>query len=597
MEENNFDIKTEQDKDLRISTHFKEFAGNTDNDDVQMVDINCKVDPSDPNSIPKFVDELPIPKILTPKSTCEGYDYYEVEMKCGKHKFHKDFKETEIFGYNGTYPGPTIETMQSRAVRVKWINDLPLKHFLPVDKSLHGAIGNPEVRTVVHLHGANVAPDSDGHPDAWFTRDYKFTGGKYSRQVYEYPNDQQATTLWYHDHALGATRLNVYAGLAGFYIIHDLQEKSLNLPKDEYDIPLMIQDKTFNKNGSIFYPNGPQNPNDPPSFRPSIVRAFIGQTVVVNGKVWPYLNVEPRKYRFRMLNASNTKGYFLKLSKNNSAEEPSFYQIGTDGGLLSKPVELKSFPLFPAERIDVIIDFSNFEPGDTIKLKTEDPNPRDDVMEFRVVKPCPKSEDKSVIPKTLHPIEKLDKDMAIKTRRFVIGQDTDMYGRTMLTLNHQMFSNPATEMPEYDTIEIWEIANPLTPLVTPGIVLAAHPIHLHLVQFQVLNRQLFDVDKFDEAKWIEGKTTNAGIEYFGDPIDPDLCEGGVDGCRKDVVRAEPGLPKRVLDPVTGIRTGRVTRIIVHFDNFTGEYVWHCHILEHEDHDMMRPLRVIKRYND
>ncbi|MHC1681918.1 MAG: multicopper oxidase family protein [Clostridiaceae bacterium] len=547
------------------------------------------VDPSDPQTIPKFVDELPIPKVLNPESTCDGYDYYEVEMKCAKHKFHRDFKETLVYGYEGMCPGPTIKAKQSRPVHVKWINNLPLKHFLPVDKSLHGAMGNPEVRSVVHLHGANVAPDSDGHPDAWFSRDNECRGPKYTRQVYEYPNNQQATTLWYHDHSLGTTRLNVYAGLAGFYIINDLYEKSLNLPKDEYDIPLMIQDKTFNKDSSLFYPSGPANPSAPPPFRPSIVRAFIGETMVVNGKVWPYLKVEPRKYRFRLLNASNTNGYVLKLSNNQS-----FYQIGTDGGLLGMPVELKSLPLDPAERADIIIDFSSFKMGDTVILKTEEPDLKVDVMKFKVCIPL-KCKDESVIPEMLRPVEKLDETKAVKTRRVAIGQMEDMYGRTMLTLNNSMFSDPATELPEYDSIEIWEIANPLTPLVDPAIILATHPIHLHLVQFQVLNRQLFDVDKFNEADWIEGNPDKPGIEYYGDPIGPEPSEGGTDGCWKDTVRAEPGLREKV--PGTDIKTGRVTRIIAHFKNFTGEYVWHCHILEHEDHDMMRPLRVIKKYND
>ena len=250
------------------------------------------VDPSIPSTISKFSDELPIPEVLEPDSQEDGCAYYEVEMRRAKHKFHKDFKETTIYGYNGMYPGPTIETMKGQAVNVKWINNLPKKHFLPVDKTLHGAIDNPEVRTVVHLHGANVAPDSDGHPEAWFSRNNEYIGPKYSREVYEYPNQQQATTLWYHDHALGLTRLNVYAGLAGFYLIHDFHELNLNLPKGKYDIPLIIQDKTFNSDGSLFYPE--RGDNSPPDINPSIVRRHIGTTMVVNGKVWPYLDVSQK---------------------------------------------------------------------------------------------------------------------------------------------------------------------------------------------------------------------------------------------------------------------------------------------------------------
>ncbi len=303
--------------------------------------------------------------MLEPDSQEDGCAYYEVEMRRAKHKFHKDFKETTIYGYNGMYPGPTIETMKGQAVNVKWINNLPKKHFLPVDKTLHGAIDNPEVRTVVHLHGANVAPDSDGHPEAWFSRNNEYIGPKYSREVYEYPNQQQATTLWYHDHALGLTRLNVYAGLAGFYLIHDFHELNLNLPKGKYDIPLIIQDKTFNSDGSLFYPE--RGADSPPDINPSIVRRHIGTTMVVNGKVWPYLNVEPRKYRFRILNASNTNGYVFKLSNGQS-----FWQIGTDGGLIDKSKLIPTFPLDPAERIDVIIDFSQLSPGQTITLETSE---------------------------------------------------------------------------------------------------------------------------------------------------------------------------------------------------------------------------------
>jgi spore coat protein A, manganese oxidase len=535
-----------------------------------------------PGTIEKFVDELPIPQVLNPLSHGNDSSYYEVEMKCGSHKFHRDFNETIIYGYNGIYPGPTIETKSGQAVQVKWINNLSLNHFLPVDKTLHGAMENPdlEVRTVVHLHGANVAPDSDGHPEAWFTRNFGYVGPKFCRQVYEYPNDQQATTLWYHDHALGVTRLNLYAGLAGFYLIHDEHELSLDLPKGKYDIPLMIQDKTFREDGSLFYP---ANTVPPASVNPSIVRAFIGNTMVVNGKVWPYLNVEPRKYRFRMLNASNTNGFTFYLWDENKKRQP-FLQIGTDGGLISKSKKLKEFPLDPAERLDVIIDFSKFA-GQTVTLRTEELNLqglpetfKEDVMEFRVGLEV-ECEDESKVPKKLRHYEELDPkkiDPKPITRRFVMTEDLDAQNRLMLTLNHKMFHDPATETPEIDSVEIWELANPIfnpnSPLGIPPNI--THPIHLHLVQFQILNRQDFDVNDFDEQEWINnGKGINLGKKY-----DPDPSEIGW----KDTVRIEPG---------------KVTRIIVPFKNYTGEYVWHCHILEHEDHDMMRPLIITEKKCD
>ena len=306
--------------------------------------------------------------------------------------------------------------------------------------------------------------------------------------------------------------------------------------------------------------------------------------MVVNGKVWPYLNVEPRKYRFRILNASNTNGYVFKLSNGQS-----FWQIGTDGGLIDKSKLIPTFPLDPAERIDVIIDFSQLSPGQTITLETSEvppPNgPGPIVMQFRVV-PLDSTDD-SVIPEMLRPVEKLEVDPKIKRRRFVLTQGLDIHNRIMLTLNNMMFHEPATELPEFDSIEIWEFANPVfdsnfPPNVPPNV---SHPMHIHLVQFQILDCQLFDVKTFKVNGWIEKGT---GINFIGNiPLDPS--EGGPTPSDpnerrvwKDTVRAEPG---------------RVTRVIAHFKNFTGEYLWHCHILEHEDHDMMRPFRVIKKYSD
>ncbi|WP_419887551.1 multicopper oxidase family protein [Neobacillus niacini] len=547
-------------------------SGYTESSDTECTEN--LVDPSIPATIPKFVDELPIPKVLQPVSQGNDYDYYEVEMKPAKHKFHRDFGEALIYGYNGMYPGPTFETMKGHPVRVKWINNLPFKHFLPVDKTLEDAIDSPEVRTVVHLHGANVAPDSDGHPEAWFTRNFEYTGAKYCRRVYEYPNQQQATTLWYHDHAMGVTRLNLYAGLAGFYLIHDFNEQSLDLPKGKYDIPLMIQDKSFKPDGSLFYPENltPRNP----FVHPSVVRAFIGNTMVVNGKVWPYLNVEPRKYRFRMVNASNSNGFTFKLSNGQA-----FWQLGTDGGLISVSKPIEKFPLDPAERIDVIIDFSGLE-GQIITLQTEEldlqGNPeihKREVMQFRVGS---KGGDTITLPQNLRRFDKLEESKAIKTRRIVMTQETDEFGRVKLTLNNLEFSDPATEFPEYDTIEIWEFANPVfnpnSPIGIPPNI--SHPIHLHLAQFQVLSRQQFNVTTFNANQWI---TNGTGIDFGTNPVlAPDPSEIGW----KDTVRVE---------------AGQVTRIIVHFKNYTGEYVWHCHILEHEDYEMMRPLIVIKKYVD
>jgi spore coat protein A len=518
--------------------------------------LELNVNPSKPETIPKFVDALPIPDRAKPVndycSTKEEELYYEIDMKAAEHKFHKCFPYTTIWGYNGTYPGPTIETRKDVSAKVKWINHLPKKHLLPVDHTLHGTIDTPDVRTVVHLHGANVAADSDGHPEAWYARDNKYVGQKYTREVYEYTNHQAGATLWYHDHAIGITRLNVYAGLAGFYLIRDFNEKRLNLPEGPYDIPFMIQDKSFHEDGSLFYPDNSTPPVENPI--PSTPSFFFGNTIVVNGKVWPYLDVEPRKYRFRILNASNLRSYDLKLSNGEV-----FHQIGTDLGLLHHPVELDSFTLEPAERIELIIDFSAYK-GQEIVLQNVaqgPPSPGTElIMKFNVGTEL-KAPDTSIIPKELRPLHKLDPELAIRERTVHLDEMTDHYGRAVHLLNHRMWDAPATEKPKLDTIEIWHIVNHFN---------FAHPVHLHLVHFQILGRKLFTEEDFKEDGdyKLDLEKINPPLKYENGP--------------KDVVRAEPG---------------EVTSIIMHFKEHCGDYVWHCHILEHEDNDMMRPLVVEK----
>ncbi|MGG7177280.1 multicopper oxidase family protein [Clostridium paraputrificum] len=515
------------------------------------------INPSDPNTIPKFVDHLQIPEVATPiipSRGSENKDFYYITMEEVYHKFHCCFPETKVWGYDGMYPGPTIEVFKNNPIQVQWANCLPCKHILPVDTTLHGVAHNPQVRTVVHLHGANVKPDSDGNPDAWFTKNYSVTGHAFTREVYEYPNNQPSTTLWYHDHAISLTRLNVYAGLAGLYIIRDSIESKLNLPKGKYEIPLIIQDKSFNEDGSLFYPAGPEPDPKAPAVTvyPSIIPGFAGNTILVNGKVWPYLNVEPRKYRFKILNASNTSAYTLNLSN-----EDTFYQIGTDGGLLDFTKKLKSFILEPAERIDLIIDFSKSK-GKEIILLNSDSNADENtsmVMKFKVEKTL-KSLDNSCIPNILDPNKRINQNLASKIRPLVLTRHTDEYNRPMFLLNNKMWTDPVTEIVQLNSIEMWDIINPFT---------RAHPIHVHLVQFKIVCRTPFDVPYYEET----GK-----IKFTGNPEEPLDFERGF----KDTVRVEPG---------------KITRIIMQFKDYPGDFVWHCHILEHEDYDMMRPLRVLE----
>jgi spore coat protein A len=533
-----------------MKKYIRGYPQDTNDYDEQAILVN----PSDPTTIPKFVDPLPIPSRAIPinnnynSKDCELY--YHITMREAKHRFHRYFPYTTIWGYNGTYPGPTIEVPKDVHIQVKWENKLPKKHLLPVDHTLHGTADTPDVRTVVHLHGANVAADSDGHPDAWYTRDNTFVGSKYTKEIYEYTNHQTGTTLWYHDHAIGITRLNVYSGLAGFYLIRDFLEERLKLPEAPFEIPIMIQDKTFNEDGSLFYPDNSVPPvNNPVPSTPSF---FFGNTVVVNGKLWPYLEVEPRKYRFRILNASNTRGYELKMSNGGI-----FHQIGTDLGYLHHPVELKSFIMEPAERIDVIVDFSEYK-GQEIILENVvqgPPSPgMDQIVKFVVGTDlsCP---DTSIIPKELMPLHKINPSLAIKERTMHLDETTDHYGRVMHLLNDRMWDAPATEKPKLDTIEIWHIVNHFA---------FPHPVHLHLVHFEIMGRKPFTDQDFDECgNYIFNlETLTPPLEFERGP--------------KDVVRTDPG---------------QVTSIIMHFKEHSGDYVWHCHILEHEDYDMMRPLVV------
>lgn len=523
-------------------------------------------------SLEKFVDALPFPPVIKAAGTRDGIPFYEVTMKQVMQKLHRDMPPTTVWGYNGLFPGPTFEVRRNEPILVKWKNELPFEHLLPVDRTIHGAEPDkPSVRTVVHLHEGRVSPENDGHPEAWFTRDFENVGPKFVHEVYFYPNCQRPATLWYHDHTLGITRLNVYAGLAGFYLLRDEEEEELNLPSGKFEIPLVIQDRSFYPNGELFYPTQPGHepppapqpppPIDPTLPNPSIVPEFFGNTILVNGKVWPFLEVEPRKYRFRILNGSNARFYRISLSSPNL----DFTLIGTEGGLLEKKIEnVSQIILAPAERVDVIVDFSNHK-GQNIILTNDanapfpDGNPPSpdlsQIMQFRVKQKLSKP-DKSKVPENLNCLERLVPSDAVTVRKNVLVESTDEFGRLKNLLNNLDWDHlPITETPYNGTIEIWELYN-----TTPD----THPIHLHLVTFQILSRATFTGDPNNNP-------------VIGPPLPLDPSEKGW----KDTVRANPG---------------EVTRIIARFGPFTGIYPWHCHILEHEDHEMMRSFENLDNQN-
>jgi len=464
-----------------------------------------------------------------------------MEMRQMEQKVHRDLKPTRLWGFGNSSPGPTIEVRAGQGVLVEWVNALPREHFLPIDHRLHGAEpGLPETRAVVHLHGAKASPESDGYPENWYAPG--------ESAISHYPNQQDAGLLWYHDHAMGINRLNIYAGLLGLYIIRDSTEDSLDLPSGKYEIPLVICDRLFDRDGQLFYPES-GTPGAP------WVPEVFGNAILVNGKLSPYLNVEPRKYRLRVLNGSN--GRFYHLSLFNGQE---FHQIGTDQGLLASPVPLRKMLLGPGERVDLVVDFTGHA-GEQIVLQ----NDALAVMQFRVssvgttrapsgVPPDVKGA--SALPVVLRPVPKTPESDAVKTRPLSINEYHDLAGNsTLMLLNASYWKRPVTEKPALNSTEIWSFINTTDD---------SHPIHLHLVRFQILDRRRFQGFIYQ---------TTGEVKFTGPAVPPDPNEAGW----KDTVRADPGM---------------VTRIIVRFEGFAGRYVWHCHILEHEDNEMMRPFEVI-----
>jgi len=549
-----------------------------------------------------FVDPLPIPDVIRPSGYFRGEPLYSVTMQAFKQKLHRDLSPTPLWGYNGVFPGPTFEVRRGDAINVQWMNNLPDTGMFPIDDTLHGdEPGQPAVRTVVHLHGAKVAPESDGYPEAWFTRGFAKVGPSFSTRIYRYPNEERATGLWYHDHGLGTTRLNVYAGLAGFYFVRDDHEDWLNLPRGDYEIPLMIQDRSFARNGSLYYPVIDTG-GDPEQRVPSVwVPEFFGDTVLVNGRVWPYLEVEPRKYRFRMLNGSNARWYHLTLNEAgpngspNGKRGPVFNIIGTDGGLRPYPVKATEILTAPAERHDIVIDFSGTY-GKSFVLSNDGAAPfpdggdvvPDKVMLFKVTRKLLKP-DTSSLPRILGPEHALD-PQGVTTRDLVLSEldSADPFGNPIIgridargtpPTVEDPWTMPVTETPRAGSVEVWRLIN------TTG---DGHPIHIHLVQFQVLDRQPFAADQIDTS--VSPPQVDK-LMFTGRRVQPG------DESKRPYLMYEQNAFK---DTVMAF-PGEVTRVIMRFDLPNGihvrrgqkfRYVLHCHILEHEDNDMMRPYDVI-----
>jgi spore coat protein A, manganese oxidase len=496
------------------------------------------------SKLAQFVDPLPRLEVITPsgrrpspENAAIEIPYYRVAMREFEGKVHRDMKPTRLWGYGSSSPGPIFETRSGQGLLVEWVNELPEKHLLPIDHGIHGAEADkPEVRAVVHMHGAKARPESDGYPENWYVPG--------TSAVCHYPNRQDSAMLWYHDHALGINRLNVFAGLLGAFFVRDEFEDSLGLPRGKYEIPLLIYDRIFDLEGQLNYPIS----GDAKS--PWVPEVF-GDAVLINGKLFPHLEVEARKYRFRLLNGANGRFFHLSMSGDEPSKALTFQQIGSDQGLLPAPITLPRASLAPGERADLIVDFSGCS-GSNIILKNDSLN----IMQFRVAAKA--ASDESVVPKSLRPVPRIAESSAVKTRMLTLVEVDDLVQRPVkMLLNNAHWSMPVTENPVLDSVEIWNLIN-LTD--------DAHPIHLHLVRFQILDRRAFNIATY----WATGE-----VKYTGAVVPPEPVESGW----KDTVRADPGM---------------VTRIIIRFEGFTGRYVWHCHILEHEDNEMMRPFDVVAR---
>ena len=638
----------------------------------------------------KFLDPLrglgqmaPAVPVTAGPAAAAAYDYYEISVRQYTDQLHRSLPVTTLWGYANSASAPGTErhlggaivAQRNRPVRLRIKNELPSVHILPVDATAPGvdaATMAMHNRVAVHLHGGHVPWPSDGGPWHWFgpgdtgPTAPNSVGTSYHRWLPDssgaltadnwYPNDQSSRLMWYHDHAVGITRLNAYAGIATAYLLTDpaVEPVMLNagiLPSQQ--IPLVFQDKVFDpaRPGQLWYPRQYDEeffelaPRTEPLPSPSLVPEFWGDTMLVNGTAYPFVEVEPRRYRLRMLNACNTRFLSLQLvmahgkawpdnAEPGMANGPVMQQIGTEGGFLDPAVAPRGtlvgtakapLVLAPAERADVIVDFSKVKPGQFVILHNDAPVPYPDgtemadfhpankrlaapslpgfgpntrtLLQFRIV-PAASSPDPEppagwtlppLDPPVLAPWGTVPPGTIV--RDLTLNEDMDQFGRLTQLLGTNVpvrpgafgmaFDEPVTEHPSAGSTEVWRVFN---------LTADAHPIHFHLANVQIVSRQPFNVKKYsgvnpqftggprqpaaNELGWKEtvvmfpGECTTV-VMRFELPADPVI----------DVVNSQGGTTPTTADPGVSPRTGG------------HEYVWHCHILEHEEHDMMRPLIV------
>jgi FtsP/CotA-like multicopper oxidase with cupredoxin domain len=471
-----------------------------------------------------FEADLPVPPVLAPVRTDATTDYYEITQRPARLDILPGLT-TEAWTYQGSFPGPTIASRSGRRTVVTHSNRLP----------------HP---TVVHLHGGHTPAESDGYPTDLIqpaggtgagavTGDGGMpgmagmpgmdSGGGQTRRTYTYPLNQRAATLWYHDHRMGFTGPNVWRGLAGFHLVTDEEEAALPLPRGERDLPLMISDRSFTADGGFAYPALDAD-QQTPGVTAGYMNGVLGDVILVNGAPWPVLHADRARYRLRVLNASNARRYTLALDPQPPGGG-ALVQIGSDGGLLERPLKHDSIDIAPAERFDVVVDFSRYPPGTQVRLVNKLGNgPTAQVMRFDLVNGATAADD-SRIPATLSTIAALDPHRAVATRTFVFQNK-----RNGWTINGDPYlPGRYLARPRLGTTEVWRFISDFY-----------HPVHLHLNHFQVLSRNGATPGPYD-AGW------------------------------KDTVDLHPA---------------EAVEVAVRYTDYRGHFMMHCHNLEHEDMAMM-----------
>ncbi|UKY48567.1 multicopper oxidase family protein [Streptomyces inhibens] len=485
---------------------------------------------------PPFKVPLPIPPVARPTSTDGGRDTYEVVQREAAIEILPGLKTT-VWGYDGLFPGPTFVTRSGRPAQVRVHNKLP-------------------VPTVTHLHGGVTPPQSDGYPTDLLlpagcnpalrkgVLDSQRAGHamhiapadwnvRESYRTYEYPLNQRATTLWYHDHRMDFSAPQVWRGLAGFFLVHDDEEDALPLPRSERDIPLMLCDRAFDADGAFRYPALDPSCTGTPGVHDAYMGGVLGDVQLVNGAPWPRLEVSNTRYRLRLLNASNARRYRLALEPAPRSGTP-FTHIGSDGGLLAAPQQLTTLTMAPAERFDVIVDFSAYPVGSHVTLiNTLGQNGMRQVMRFHITR---RVKDDSAIPRRLSALDALTPREAVAVRRFDFRRAEGADEQQVWTVNGHPFDTATLlATPRLGTVERWRFSSDFH-----------HPVHVHLAHFQVLSRN--------------GRRPAATDAGWKDTVD--------------------------------VRPYEVVDVLARFDGYRGRYMLHCHNLEHEDMAMMANFQVI-----